>query len=174
MVKIKADDQLARAIFALDDAATSTQDAMRQSAAESIDRVWSPALASAAGTSPERKLLATGAGSSVEAGRMTLIAGNGPTLTGGLTEDGWYAIEFGMTPVQIYSPNRRKKIRIAGSGREMSVQTRIWVGRNLRARNELGYVIFPTIRQHGPRFVAAWIYGLIGKWRGTPFDVKKG
>lgn len=171
-MKVKANANLERAIFALEEAQSGTKEAMRQRAVEAIDRAWSPALAAASGTTPERRVLASGASSSVGPGSMQLVAGAGGPLSGGLTSDGWAALEFGMTPVQSTTTKRRKKIRIAGSGRPMVVATTIWVGRNLKARNELGYVIFPTVRKHGPRFVAAWIYGLIDKWVGTEFDVR--
>lgn len=173
-MKITPGPELGEAIAALNSAIGSTKDAMAERATQEVDAAWKPALASAAGTNPERRLLVDGASSQIGPASIDLTAGAGGPLSGGLTSDGWAAIEFGMDPKQIEAPNRRKKIRIAGSGREMVVATRIWVGKNLRARNPDGYVIFPTVRQHGPRFVAAWIYGLISKWVGTPFEVRKG
>ena len=146
-----------------------TREAMRNSARDAVEGTWIPALASAAGTQPEQRMLVDEASASVDLGSMTLTAAVGGPLSGGLGN--WAAIEYGMDPQQITAPNRRKTLRIAGSGRPIRVATQIWVGRNLRPRNDDGYVVFPTIRQHGPRFVAAWIHGLIDTWRGSPFDI---
>lgn len=161
---------LLRAQLALARAKGETRKTMQDSARDAVEATWSSALASAAGTRPEQRMLVDEASASMDLGSMSLFAAVGGPLSGGL--DNWAAIEFGMEPKQIIAPNRRKTIRIAGTGREIQVATQIWVGRNLKARNDQGYVVFPTIRQHGPRFVAAWIYGLINAWRGTPFDIK--
>lgn len=171
-MKITPDENLTQALVTLADAPTATQQAMQQAAIESVSSTWTQALAAASGTTAERRMLVDGASSEIGPTSITLIAGAGGPLSGGL--DSWPAIEFGMDPVQIVAPNRRKKIRITGSGREMTVATRVWVGKNLKPRNDDGYVIFPTVRKHGPEFVAAWIRGLISHWVGTPFDVYKG
>lgn len=173
-MRVVPQPNVAEALGTLQKASTETQESMRARVAEAVDTAWLPALASAAGTQLERRLLVEGAGAQVGLSTMTLVAGNGGPLSGGLTEDSWYAGELGMTPVEIVAPNRRKTIRISGSGREIRVQSRVWVGRNLRPRNEDGYVIFPTVRTHGPRFVAAWIYGLIDVYAGSQFDTRKG
>lgn len=175
MLKVEVDPNLARALDALASAESGTQDAMRQAADEAITATWQPALIAAASTSPERKMIATGATADVTPAGFVLTAGNG-ALSGGLGENGgdWAAIEYGMTPVQITTTKRRKKIRIAGSGREMTVATSIWVGKNLRPRNSEGYVAMPTVRQHAPEFVAAWVYGLIGQFDsvdGTALEI---
>jgi len=172
MVKIVSSPELEHALATLHRASSGTQDAMRQNAIDAVNRTWGPALASAAGTAAERKLLATGASADVDAGSMTLHAAKGPALTGGLANDGWAAIELGMDPKRIEAPNRRKTITL--NGRPFRARTFVWVGRNLKPRNPDGYVIFPTVRKHGPRFVAAWIYGLIDVFRGSPFDIRKG
>lgn len=170
-MKITPDENLTAALFAMSRAAEATQQAMQQAAVEKVTATWSTALASAAGTAQEQRMLADGSRAEIMPLRITLLAGSGGPLSGGLED--WPAIEYGMTPVQIIAPNRQKTIRIAGSGREMKTKATVWVGKNLRPRNDDGYVIFPTVRTHGPEFVAAWIHGLISHWRGTPFDVHK-
>lgn len=168
------DSELTQVLLALHDASQSTQDAMQRSAVEAVSGTWGPALASAAGTNVERRLLADGSFATIGPASIDLHAGAGGPLSGGLNEHMWPAVEYGMDPVQIIAPNRTKTIRVAGSGREMRLASRVWVGKNLKRRNDEGYVIFPTVRKHGPRFVAAWIYGLIRVWEGTPFEVRKG
>ena len=171
-MKITPDENLTQALVAMSNAPAATQQAMQQAAIDAVSSTWTQQLAASAGTAAEQRMLVNEAGSDIGPTSITLVAGAGGPLSGGL--ENWPAIEFGMTPVQIIAPTRRRKIRIAGSGREATVAARIWVGKNLKPRNDEGYVVFPTVRKHGPEFVAAWIRGLISHWVGTPFDVYKG
>lgn len=178
-MRVEVDANLARALTSLAGAAAGTQEAMRAKAAEKIRGTWQSALISGSSTKPERKLIATGASADVQPAGFTLTAAQGPSLSGGLgqTDKDWTAVEFGMTPVQITNSKRRKKIRIAGSGREVSTVTKIWVGKNLRPRNAKGYVALPATRKYGPQYVAAWVYGLIGQFDpvdGSALDIEKG
>lgn len=173
MLKVKVDDTLGHALLTLGRAETATQEAMREAASERIGRVWRPALAAQATLKADKKMLVSNASQTVGLSSFRLDAANGPALSGGLTPEQWPALEFGMNMKQIYAPNRRKKIRIAGSGREMTTVAKVWVGRNLKPRLKQGYVVMPTIRNYGPTFVAAWVVGLIGQFRGSPLDIKK-
>ena len=179
-MRVEVDANLARALTSLSAAESGTQEAMRAAAAEKIGGTWEQALIAGASTKLERRIIASGAGRYTEVGmaEFTLFAGMGDPVSGGLGTEGrdWTGVEFGMTPVQLSNTKRRKKIRIAGSGREMSVATQIWVGKNLRPRNPKGYVALPAARKHGPEFVAAWVYGLIGQFDsvdGTALDIVK-
>lgn len=179
-MRVEVDANLARALTSLSAAEGGTAEAMRASAAEKIGGTWEQALIAGSSTKPERRLIAGAAGRYTEVGmsEFTLFAGMGGPLSGGLGSGNkdWTGVEFGMTPVQITAPNRRKKIRIAGSGREMSVVTRVWVGKNFRPRNPKGYVALPAARKVGPEYVAAWVYGLIGQFDsvdGTALDIVK-
>lgn len=179
-MRVEVDANLARALTSLSGAESGTQDAMRASAAEKIGATWEPALIAGSSTTLERRLIAHGAGRWTEVGlsEFTVFAGMGDPVSGGLGTGGrdWTGVEFGMTPVQRSNTKRRKRIRIAGSGREMSVATQVWVGKNLKPRNPRGYVALPAARKHGPEFVAAWVYGLIGQFDavdGTALDIVK-
>lgn len=177
-MRVEVDDNLGRALTSLAAAEAGTQEAMRAEAAAEIGRVWSPALISASGNALERKILATGARADVTPQGFTLTAGVGPAASGGLgqEDDDWVPVEFGMNPQRIQAPNRRKSIRIAGSGRPMRVASMVWVGKNLRPRNRDGYVVLPTARKRVPEFVAAWVRGLIKQFApvdGTALEIRK-
>jgi hypothetical protein len=179
-MRVEVDANLARALTSLSAAESGTAEAMRASAAEKIGATWQSALIAGSTTKPERRLIAGGASRYTEVGlsEFTLFAGMGGPLSGGLGAGNkdWAGVEFGMTPFQSFNTKRRKRVRIAGSGREMTVATRIWVGKNLRPRNPRGYVALPAARTHGPDYVAAWVYGLIGQFDsvdGTALDIVK-
>jgi len=169
---VRGGEDMKRALDTLQAADAGTQEAMRESSRLAVSTTWTGALASATGTKPEQRMLVDGSTVDIHDDGFTVTAGMGGPLSGGLTNDHWPAIEFGMTPKQVTS-SRRKTVRIAGTGRTMQTSYLVWVGMNLRDRNPDGYVILPTLREHGPRFVAAWVYGLIDLLRGGPLDIKK-
>lgn len=166
MLKLEVDDNLARALIALDQAEAGTADAMRASADAEIDKTWSTALMNAAGTTLERRMIADGADADVENVGFTLWAGLGGPVSGGLgrQDRDWAGVEFGMTPFQSFDTKRRRTIRIAGTGTVQKVATGVWVGRNLKPRNAQGYVAMPTVRKYVPQYVASWVHGLIGQF----------
>jgi hypothetical protein len=170
MLKIvDVDNSLAGAQLALRAAAEGTQDALRTEVAAAIEGSWVSSLAAAAAGRQQTKLLVSGAGADVDGLSFDLIAGRGPALSGGLDASHWYAVDYGMTPKQITAPTRKKSVR--GGAR---VPARIWVGRNLPARNAAGRVIFPTIGTQSQVYVKAWVTGLLGQFAGTPLDVDDG
>lgn len=177
MLRIQPDANLIGVIAAFERATAETQNAMRDAAEAKIEGTWRAALLSKASTELEERIIVDGADSDVEGVGFALWAGIGGPVSGGYGSGAgdWAGVEYGMTPVQTYETKRRKTIRIAGSGREMKVATQIWVGKNLRPRNEDGYVGMPAVREHVPQYVASWVHGLIGVLAGVDgIDIVRG
>lgn len=168
MLKVEVGDGLADALLQLRRAESDTGDAMRADATRAIDAVWVPKLTAAAATAQQRKLLVPGAGSIVGDLDFELHAANGPALSGGLDASHWYAVDYGMTPVQRAAPRRKATYKNRGRGVRMAAV--IWVGRNLPTRNAAGRVVYPTIADVSQTIVAAWVHGLMGQLN-TPLDV---
>jgi len=171
MYRIEGKDLYDDAARVLDQAEGELRDAMMTHAGSLVEREWGPSLMSAAGTQAERKLLATGATADISTDGITLNAAQGPTLSGGLTSDQWTGVEYGMRPR--LATRRIHTASLAGSGRKVRVAQLIWIGRNFKDRNPRGYVIFPTVRREGPRFVAHMIYGLIDVFRRAPVEIER-
>lgn len=174
-LKVTPDQAMFDALTTLRRADAETQDSARQAGAVAAEKSWSESLHTAAGTTPETRILADGAIATTDSDvSLTLGAAYGPArLSGGATEAQWHAFEYGMDAKRIVAPNRRKTLTIAGTGRKMRVAMQVWVGKNLKPRNGKGYVIMPTVRRLGPQYVAAWIYAVIDVFRGTPFEIEK-
>jgi len=171
MYRVEGADLYYDAARVLDQADGELREAMMTNAGSLVEQVWESSLMSAAGTAAERKLLATGASADIAAEGITLNAAQGPTLSGGLTSDEWFGVELGMTSK--LATRKISDVGLAGSGRKVRVAQLHWIGRNFKDRNPLGYVIFPTVRRHGPRFVAQMIYGLIDVFRRAPVEIEK-
>jgi hypothetical protein len=171
MLKVNVDESLGEALLTLRRAQTGTQDEMRNEADAAITASWVPALAARASGAQQTKLLVSGASADVSDLGFDLTAGAGPTLSGGLDNSKWWAVEFGAVPKQVAAKKRKATHRVKGSGREVRSAAIIWIGRNLPVRNNDGHVIFPTIGEQSQVFVGAWVSGLMGQFEGSPFDV---
>lgn len=173
VVKIEGQEDLLRAVLALDRAEGEMREAMISRADSLIEQTWQSSLMSASGTAAERKILATGASADITPAGFVLHAAQGPALSGGLDADHWPALEHGMTPKLITTGRRVTTRRVLGSNRPLRTAVLIWVGKNFKPRNYAGYVIFPTVRIQGPRYVAELIYGLIDTLRVPPLEIEK-
>lgn len=127
-----------RAVAAIDAAEARAPESVRRAVEAEAD-LWPRALAAAASTAAERRLIATGGRVEVTGEGVTLLAGLGPALSGGLGVGGRGAgaIEYGSTVRQVTAPRRR-----LSTGQPATV----WVGRNLRPKNADGYVAGPAAR----------------------------
>ncbi|MBD3941951.1 hypothetical protein IF188_09615 [Microbacterium sp. NEAU-LLC] len=174
MLKIvDVNDSMGNLLLSLQRAESDTQDEMRGAADQAVESSWVPALQAASSGAQQTKLLVSGARADVDDLGFTLIAGTGPSLSGGLDSSHWYAVDYGMTPKRIAAPNRRRTIRMSG-GRTFQAATLIWVGRNLPPRNAKGRVIYPTIGTKSQDYVTAWVEGLMGQFDDPVFDTDEG
>lgn len=171
--KIDGREGFLQAALALNRAEGELRESMMARADSLIDQTWEQSLLSASGTAVERKLLATGANADLLPTGFMLTAGQGPTLSGGMDAEHWPAVEFGMVPKQITTPNRVRTRLTSGRQRPIRTAVLIWVGRNFKPRNLRGYVIFPTVRTRGPEYVAAMIHGVIDTFRVHPLEIQK-
>lgn len=162
MLRAEGDD-VERAVAAIAAAEARAADSVRQAVAAE-ESVWQQALTSAASTTAERRLIATGGRIDVGDGGLTLIAGLGPALSGGLGAGGRGAgaIEYGSTVRQVTAPRRKLT-----TGQPAT----IWVGRNLRRRNADGYVAGPAARQVEGPLTEAMQAGYYDAFDGGVFDV---
>jgi hypothetical protein len=170
MLKVEVGDDLGEALLILHRAQADTGDAMRKAASAAIDSVWVPTLNEAASTAQQAKLLASGAGSNVTDLGFDLIAGRGPSLSGGLDSSHWYAVDYGMTPKAIRAPKRQATYKRRGGGAPVRMNAIIWVGRNLPSRNNAGRVIYPAIGEVSQDIIAAWVTGIMEQFTGGPLD----
>jgi hypothetical protein len=150
------------AVDAIDAASAKVPDSVRAAVQAEAD-VWPRALAAAASTTAERRLIATGGRVEVEDAGLTLIAGVGPALSGGLGAGGRGAgaIEYGSTVRRVNAPRRR-----LATGGPVSVL----VGKGLRGKNADGYVAGPAAKAVEPALLKAMEEGYVDAFDG-PFDV---
>ena len=164
MVRAESDD-IDRALAAIDAAEARIPEATRRAVTAASD-VWPRALASAASTTAERRLIATGGRIDFDDGGLTLIAGLGPALSGGLGAGGRGAgaINYGSTVRQVAAPRRK-----LSSGQPVQV----WVGRNLRGKNADGYVTGPAEKAVEPVLTKALADGFVDAFESDVFDVER-
>lgn len=173
-IRYEVDPEMGRLLNLFGNATQATQEAALSEAESEIDKTWVSALTAHAGTELEQRMIVDGARADMLGpSSFELVAGIGGPVSGGLGtgSDDWAAAEFGMDPKQIDAPTRRKTMIL--NGRPFRARTTIWVGKNLKPRNPDGYVAMPTIRERGPRYVAAMIRGLINVLRGGPVEIQK-
>ncbi len=173
-IRIDVGQELEGVLNTFRHAEEATQAEALQEAEHEIDVTWVSSLSAHAGTQLEQRLLVDGAHADVDSSSsFTLVAGVGDPVSGGLGTGArdWTAAEYGMTAREVVAPNRRKTTLL--NGRPFIARTTVWVGKNLRPRRPDGYVIMPTIRDRGPRYVAALIRGLINVLRGGPVEIQK-
>lgn len=159
-------DEVARAVAAVDAADARVPESVRAAVTAKAD-LWPQALASAASTTAERRLIATGGRVDVDDAGLTLIAGPGPALSGGLGSGGRGAgaIEYGSTVRQVSAPRRK-----LATGQPV----RIWVGRGLRGKNADGYVAGPAARAVEAPLTKAMEDGYLDAFDGSGFDIDRG
>lgn len=162
MPRIDADD-IDRAVEAIDAAEAKIPDATRRAVEAEAD-AWPRALTANASTTAERRLIATGGRIDIEPTGLTLLAGLGPALSGGLGAGGRGAgaIEYGSTVRRVTAPRRRMK-----TGQPVTVT----VGRGLRGRNAEGYVAGPAEKQVEPVLMDALQEGYYDAFDGGVFEV---
>jgi len=176
MLKIvDVNDSMGDVLLTLQRAQTDTQDEMRDAAQNAVQSSWVPALSALASGAQQTKLLVNGAHADVDDLGISLTAGVGPALSGGLDSSHWYAVDFGMAPQLMRAPTRMRTYRVLGSGRDIRQPAQIWVGRNLPARTvRPGRVIYRAIGEQSQAYVTAWVDGLMGQFDDPVFDADAG
>lgn len=162
MLRAEGDD-IGRAAAEIDAAVARSPESVRAAVMEE-EGTWQRALSAAASTTAERRLIATGGRIDIGDGVVTLLAGLGPALSGGLGAGGRGAgaIEYGSSVRRVTAPRRR-----LATGQPATV----WVGRNLRGRNPEGYVAGPAARQVEGEITDAMRQGYYDAFDGGVFDV---
>lgn len=129
-----------------------TKKIFRREVKAKIEPEWKKGLAENALTRTEFRVLVDTGRVAVSDQNVTLSSATvGKPLSGGLNpKQLWYAIEFGADDQNKKHPYERKSRR--GGSHTVNRRT----SRQLRPRNEQGYVVFPTFANLVPRVAALW------------------
>ncbi len=156
MIDVRVSSELQATVFAFKTAAPNVRREMRKAARQGINKIWAPGLRSRADNRMERQVLVRGARAKVESDTFSLQAATSQrALSGGLDPySQWPGVEFGATTKvrEVYVYSRR-------AGRSFPRDQ--VAGAQFKPRKKSGYVIYPTVRDVGPKVVAAWVRGAV-------------